>query len=177
MPNNFLRILNSYGSPKEPCKTTWEELTSAYPSLGKGEPPEKDITIKTCVHCECTVANYMIQRIQEQDRVAGLRPVEIGISKYSCWLCEKYFALLLSHLQIQVVVTGYHGKVPAGWRLPPDGDTRVLNGMADLLRREIDEILAATEKRRRSDSNPRSPGGERIYLSVDIEDIKDTGLS
>jgi hypothetical protein len=150
MPNNFVRIVNSYADSIEARHTNWKELIHAYPGLKDGtEPTEGEIGIKTSVHCECTVAVHMLQMICPVDQ----RAVEIGISKHSCWLCQKYLEFL-SAWNFKFIIGGYQGKIHAGWKPPPDGPDDAHRSMIGLLKEEMDEILANAKPRRRSDSFP-----------------------
>jgi hypothetical protein len=75
----------------------------------------------------------MVNKFREQER----RPtfINIGISKYSCWLCEKYLELLVQNESgftpdMKVAVSGYQGKIQSGWTVPPNGppDCRIVDG-------------------------------------------------
>jgi len=88
------------------------------------------------------------------------RYFEIGVSKHSCWFCEKYLEYFVQsssgfHLKMKVLMTGYQGKLHPGWKLPANGPLNAAIKMNDLLRREMDEILKRVEQERMSDSGPR----------------------
>jgi len=52
------------------------------------------------------------------------------------------------------VVTGYQGKIQAGWIPPVYGPTSAYNKVAKLVYHEIDEILESAKQKARSDSFP-----------------------
>jgi hypothetical protein len=97
----------------------------------------------------------MLRKFLERDhslRLIRSNFIEIGISKYSCWLCERFMECLAKTESVQFVVSGFQGKMQSGWKLPPDPpyaqDTIC---MAELVTHETDEILEAVDRKRRSD--------------------------
>ncbi|KAN0072480.1 hypothetical protein V8E54_009409 [Elaphomyces granulatus] len=148
MPKNFLSIINSYADFTRSCGTTWNELSRAY-SIGK-EPTEGQLKVTANVHCECTIATYMVEKFREQGKRATC--INIGISKYSCWFCEKYLEFLtqsesgvITDMKVAVSRYRYRAKIQAGWSAPPNGPPNVLCKMGALLGREIEAILKTTE--------------------------------
>jgi len=104
----------------------------------------------------------MSQKLWGQER-PGPKFVEIGISKHSCWLCEKYLEFLMQSSgfdKLRLVVTGYQGKIHSGWMAPPNGPINALCSMACLIRGELDEISENVEREIRSDSFPRDSSGD-----------------
>jgi hypothetical protein len=55
------------------------------------------------------------------------------------------------------LVSGYHGKIYAGWKLP-SGPLGVRSNMVALINKEMEGILAIVQKKRKSDSEPIGSG-------------------
>jgi hypothetical protein len=138
--------------------------------------PTGKMKVTASVHCECTIALHMVEKFRDQRK----RPkfMEIGISKYSCWLCEMYLELLVQSesgfiADMKLAVSGYQGKIQAGWRIPPNGPFNVTCRMGALLGCEMDAILENAEREHSSDSFPRysSTGDDDVDIvdSVDSE--------
>ena len=151
-----MRNINAYADARGTRHIEWGELVTAYPSLAdKAEPAQGVTPLTTSVHCECTVAIHMFQKISEKVDWRTPRSVDIGVSKHSCWFCQKYLEFVLqSFWRTKFVVTAYQGKIQAGWIPPEHGPTSALNNVAMLLNHEMDEILECVEQKRRSDSFP-----------------------
>jgi len=99
-PKNFLRVINSYADSRKIRHIEWEELVEAYPSLKDTKPTEGDMPVTTSVHCECIIAVHMLRKYLERENAIQITPkyVEIGISKRSCWFCQKYLEFLSDSL-------------------------------------------------------------------------------
>jgi hypothetical protein len=156
MPKNFLHIVNSYAVSRGERPIDWGYLTDAFPLLRNREAQDGEMTVTTSVHCECTIAAHIWQNFQKHSKV-----FEIGTSKRSCWLCEKYLEFLIQSdsdstptSSTRFIVSGYQGKVHSGWK-PPNGPTKALRSIIGLLRHEMDEILESVARKRQSDSFPR----------------------
>jgi hypothetical protein len=54
---------------------------------------------------------------------------------------------------VKLVVSGYHGKIYSGWKLPTGPSSARINIVA-LIEREMEEILAVVQRKRKSDSAP-----------------------
>ena len=115
--------INAYADTTRVRHIQWDKLVAAYPSLvGKAEPAQGVTSLTASVHCECTVAIHMFQKLS--GIWATPRSVDIGISKYSCWFCQKYLEFVLqSSWGMKFIVTGYQGKIQAGWIPPEHGPT------------------------------------------------------
>jgi hypothetical protein len=170
MPMNFLHIVNSYADIRDSRHIEWEELINAFPLL-KDEmkpPTEGETKVTTSVHCECTIAVHMLRKfLERQNTVHRTRPkfIGIGISKYSCWLCEKYIEFLVqSNAFVRFTVAGYQGKIQSGWKPPSHGPPSARSSMTELLKHEMDEILDTVERKRRSDSFPRGSAPEKATV-------------
>jgi hypothetical protein len=157
---NFLHIINAYADSRKTRHIEWDELTEAYPSLENTvEPKDGNTSVTMSVHCECTLAIRLL--LEYANRRTPPKFAEIGISKYSCWLCQKYLDFLFSASEMRFIVTGYQGKMQAGW-IPPHGPANARNDIIRLIQHEMDEILESVERKRRSDSHPREPGLEDV---------------
>ena len=149
MPKDFLSIINRYADFTQARRTTWNELSRAY-SLEDKEPTEGRTKVIANVHCECTIAIYMIEKFREQGKPPTF--IGIGMSKYSCWFCGKYLEFLTKSESrfindMKLTISGYRRKIQGGWSVPPNGPFKVLCEMGALLGREIDAILRTTEYR------------------------------
>lgn len=148
MPANFMPILNRCATEYHMSPITPEALLTAYPSstrvpiTGCATQP-----VRQTVHAECSLAVFM----SSLDR--SWEFVEIGCSKGSCWLCEMY---LRQESRLKFHVSNVHGKLQAGWTLPPGGDETGREFMRQLVDDEVQEILLKSENSRRGDSHPRS---------------------
>jgi OTT_1508-like deaminase len=159
MPKRFLEVVNNYAVSQGKPRVQWQDLCNAFPPLkDRPEPPEGDIKVTTSVHCECTIATYLLKKTLAQPKVC-----EIGISKRSCWLCQRYLEFLvepdsdLAPTQpSRFIVSGYQGKIHSGWQ-PPVGPEKAARRMVGLITHEMDEILEGMARTNRSDSFPRSP--------------------
>src|SRR4051812_8022322 len=85
--------------------------------------------------------------------------VETGISKYSCWLCQKYLEFL-SISGLNFIIAGYHEKLYPGWKPPLNGTPDACSSMIELTKQEMDEILESVVRKCRSDSYPRGQSPE-----------------
>ncbi|KAI9770548.1 MAG: hypothetical protein M1840_003138 [Geoglossum simile] len=168
MPKNFLKVLNDYAIRRGKPQVQWRELCHSFPSLNdRVEPGDGDMKVTTSIHCECTIATYLL------DRAAG-RPTafEIGVSKRCCWLCEKYLQVLVEPDDSSILaprssftVSGYQEKIHSGWH-PPHWPQRAFSRMIGLVEGEIEEILGSLIRTNRSDSFPRSPISEDSDVAV-----------
>lgn len=129
-----------------------ETLCSAYPGATIPSVTQKDtLTVTHSVHAECTLAMYMISTHPDWNYI------ELGVSKGSCWMCEK----LLDHLHqsrgTNFLVSNFHGKLQAGWVCPPQdvGAQDVAGQSRRIVAAALEEIIEHAHNRRRSDSFPR----------------------
>ena len=161
---NPLHIVNSYADFRHSPYITWEQLTQAYPLLEGMTEPAGKVKVTTSVHCECTVAVHIAEKFREREELLQPSVVEIGISKLSCWFCEKYLEFLVQsrsgfRKKMKFVVTGYQGKIHPGWICPPLGPLDAIFKMTGLVRHEVDEVLERVMLERRSDSFLRYSSG------------------
>lgn len=103
--------------------------------------------ITICQHCEITIALGTSAELSPSGP-----PTEIGISKHSCWLCDIFFRCLESSLGHKFVITGYQGKVRAGWRFPVEAGEAIRKPLLQILHKELGELRGMADPRRRSDS-------------------------
>lgn len=150
---NNTAILNQYGATCGLSPVTPESLKAVYPGASTGENakhPTQRVTHS--VHAECTLAMHALAMRRDWTYV------ELGISKGSCWLCEKFLAYLKCY-KVNFLVSRFHGKLQPGWTCPrgvsAEDDVVVANIVGEALQEIIERVL----NRRRSDSFPL-PGGE-----------------
>jgi OTT_1508-like deaminase len=175
MPRNFLEIINNYAASNGKPTIEWGDICNSFPSLSTEVPQKGDMKVTTSVHCECTVASYLLENIPAQSIF------EIGISKRSCWLCGRYLGFLAepdgSTRAAKFVVSGFQGKIHAGWR-PPASPVEVVGRMIGLIAHEMDEILGNIQQTNRSDSFPGSPDeeteGDKFLKNRMAKFLKDT---
>ena len=140
-------------SKGEDC-VQWNQLITAFPALKDHvEPPQGERAIMTSVHCELTLAAHLFQKYKDDK---ARKTFDIGISKRTCWLCQRYLNFLGQSCGMRFVVSKYHGKIYPGWKPPPDGSPKAFKRIVRLLEQEIDEILETVWQRRYSDSFPGS---------------------
>ncbi|KAI9768215.1 MAG: hypothetical protein M1840_005045 [Geoglossum simile] len=141
MPRNFLKIVNDYATFNGKPTIKWGDICNYFPSLrNTEEPPKGDMKVTTSIHCECIMP-------------IGENPGTIGIR-------DRHFQTLLlviSTRAAKFVVSGFQGKIHAGWR-PPSSPAEVVGRVTGLVAREMDEILGNIQRTNRSDSCPGSPG-------------------
>lgn len=80
--------------------------------------------------------------------------VELGVSKGSCWLCEKFLDLVTPNGKVQFLVSGFHGKLQPGWLCPPLAAPLERTMIELVVSDALAEIVERTLNRRRSDSFP-----------------------
>lgn len=85
--------------------------------------------------------------------------VELGISKGSCWLCERFLAHLRCY-KVQFLVSGFHGKLQPGWTCPPGATAEDKEAAEMVVGDALKEIIERVLNRRRSDSFPLVAGAE-----------------
>jgi len=110
--SNFLDISNSCASSKGEDRVQWNQLTAAFPVLKDHvEPPQGERAITTSVHCELTIAAHLFQKYKD---VKARRTFDIGISKRTCWLCQRYLNFLGQSCGMRFIFSKYHGKIYPG---------------------------------------------------------------
>lgn len=80
--------------------------------------------------------------------------IELGVSKGSCWLCEKFLRVGLAARGVEFLVSGFHGKLQPGWTCPPLATQHEREIVETLVADSLGEIIERTLNRRRSDSFP-----------------------
>lgn len=107
--------------------------------------------VRQTVHCECRLALALQAR--------HIRPIEIGLSKGSCYLCAEFLAAL-SGSSASIFVTNSHDKTYGGWAFPlplshPEA-SRIYTYMRECLQKQIQALQQFVQERRLSDSLPAS---------------------
>lgn len=101
--------------------------------------------------------------------------VEIGVSKGSCWLCEKFLGLVRTH-NLQFLVSNFHGKLQPGWTCPVSTGEDERGRMERLVAEALEEIVERTLNRRGSDSFPLAEIDEESQSGGD-DGLTDDDLS
>lgn len=148
MAANFLPILNRCATTHHLPPITAESLLTAYPNSTRTPATGSALQpVKQTVHAECALAVFMAS----VDR--NWEFVKIGCSKGSCWLCEMY---LRHESRFKFHASNVHGKLQAGWTIPPGGDSAGREFRLQLVNDAVHEVLLKSENSRRGDSHPRS---------------------
>lgn len=113
--------------------------------------PIKLTMITISQHCKISIALGILAGFSMSEPF-----IEIGISKHSCWLCEVFLRCLESKSGHKFVVTGYQGKVHAGWHYPIKVGEDIRNLLLKILLKELGELRGMADPRQRSDSFPVS---------------------
>ena len=123
--------MNAYKSAAD-ATITDADFQLAFPDAQLSIEPTM-VTISQ--HCEVTIALGISAGLSPSDS-----PTEIGISKHSCWLCEVLFRRLESELGHKFGITGYQGKVHAGWHYPVEAGDTIRNSLLQILHKELGEL-------------------------------------
>lgn len=152
--------MNSY-TTEEDVIITKDEFQRAFPDSTLPTEPKM---VTTSQHCEVTIALGARARSSPFDP-----PIEVGISKHSCWLCQVLFRCLESELGHKFGMTGNQGKVHAGWHYPVEAGYATMNALLKILHKELGELRGIANPRKRSDSFPVS-SPEDSEESSDLEE-------
>lgn len=151
MPTDYILILNSYANERTMVTTSYDELKTVFPGTTTLTPEDslKSQRVTFSVHAECTIGVFMASRGRPWEFV------EIGCSKGSCWLCERY---LEQDTRLKFHVSNVHGKLQPGWKMPgpPRGDAMVEAQVMEAINDQLEEVLLRAIGNRRTDSEPRS---------------------
>ncbi|KAG0134877.1 hypothetical protein HOY82DRAFT_590091 [Tuber indicum] len=142
-PFDYLSIINRWAAYHGFRAITLRELRRAYPQAKKFSTSTKrsEQTVNTTVHCEC----WLSLAFTNAHMSAGMEATtQVGVSKLSCWLCREYIKILHQRYPyLKVHVSGCHGKLTAGWRLPSSIDIYVI----DAMQKRVDDALEDVIKR------------------------------
>ena len=145
---------------------TKDELQRAFPDPTLLTQPKM---VTSSQHCEVTIALGTCARSSPFDP-----PIEAGISKHSCWLCQVLFRCLESELGKKFGITGNQGKVHAGWHYPVEAGYTTRNALLKILHKELGERGGIANPRKRSDSFPvSSPEDSEENLDSEEESTKE----
>jgi hypothetical protein len=157
VPKNVADILNGNAKKWDRDEINFENLSEKLRQQLYKDGSDK-VTVSS--HCELIIASH----VRRTRKKSG--EVELGVSKHCCWLCQNYFESLRRRERLHILVSGNHGKIHAGWDMPPDTPSTVAVDMRDLIESEIHEFRESVIARRRSDSFPI----ENTYLSGDEDE-------
>lgn len=79
--------------------------------------------------------------------------VELGVSKGSCWLCERFLDQM-RRFKVTFLVSHFHGKLQPGWTCPAGVAQSDRDMVEGVVRHSLQEIIERVLNRRRSDSFP-----------------------
>ena len=139
--------MNSYKSATDPTIID-ADFRLAFPEILL---PIEPTMITISQHCEISIALGIPAGFSLSEPFT-----EIGISKHSCWLCEVFLRCLESKSGHKFVVSGYQGKVHAGWHYPIEAGEAIRHLLLETLLKELGELRGMADPRRRSDSFPVS---------------------
>ena len=156
--------MNSYVTEADVIITK-DEFQRAFPDPTLPTEPKM---VTTSHHCEVTIALGARARSSPFDL-----PIEVGISKHSCWLCQVLFRCLKSELGQKFGITGNQGKVHAGWYYPVEAGYATGNALLKILHKELGDLREIANPRKRSDSFPvSSPEGSEENLDSEEQSTK-----
>lgn len=172
MPTDYLSIVNGHAIHRKIGTISYKALKNAYPDATALSPADvhKTQRVTHSAHAECTVAMYM---------AALSRPweyVEIGCSKSSCWLCERYLSF---DTRLKFHVSNVHGKLQPGWTIPYNGEVHVNAQVVEMIEDELEEVILRVVGSKTGDSEPRSPSDcddEALGCSTDNATPRTGGL-
>lgn len=150
---DYVATLNRFGASCGLDAVTASAVHAVYPcnpepplTQPRAVPAMKRVTHS--IHAECTLAIHAIAMHREW------KYVELGISKGSCWMCQKFIHDVLAPHGVKFLVSYFHGKLQPGWMCPPLAAPHERKVMERLVSDTLMEIIERTLNRRRSDSFP-----------------------
>lgn len=163
MPTDYLPIVNSYAIERNIPTISYDTLKNAYPDTTSLAPEDahRSQGVTYSVHAECSVATFMASLSRPWEFV------EIGCSKGSCWLCERYLRL---DTRLKFHVSNVNGQLKPGWMIPPRGDARVNTQVVELVGDELEEIVLRAVGSKRGGSEPRSESNSANEAKEEVED-------
>lgn len=123
-----------------------DDISLKYPELHLPETGSTPVTIST--PCELTLILHTLQ----QSTIP--KPIEIGVSRRLCWLCQRFVESLVRNTNHPIVYSEKQGKIHAGWAMPPGAPDKVENAMRELIEWEISDIRETILARHPSDTFP-----------------------
>lgn len=100
---------------------------------------------------------------------------EIGVSKGTCWLCEKFIGYLQARDNSRYLLTKFHGKVKPGWTCPPrckkGMQQQVKGDVADALKTVIERVHGDRGRYSFSRDWPEFEDDDAIGSSVGVIDL------
>ncbi len=126
-------------------------------------------TISTAPHAELAIAIRLADYMKAHN-LEG--PIEIGVSKASCYWCQQYLDFLHESLQpkLNIVNRATHGKCIDGW-LIPDHPADIKRQMLDFVGDKMQAIFDLTNAHRcKSDSVPFDGLSSDEEMQLEIND-------
>lgn len=130
-------ILNRYAAECDHQEIKSHSLTKAYPSINLDSTLQ---SVTQSAHVECTLAVYLTSLHRNWNSV------EIGCSKASCWLCEKFL-----HRQPKWTfrVSNINGKLKPGWTFPTGASEMAKQYVNQRMGGELQGVLFKAHKHNR----------------------------
>jgi hypothetical protein len=102
-----------------------------------GERPAE--TTCTCfVHAECNLAAQLLA-----EATAARGGIDIGVSRYTCWLCTLFLAELARAADMPIIISKHHSNVYQRWRFPPSLRRDIADAVKGAMRRKMLEEVTA----------------------------------
>lgn len=119
----------------------YENIANQCHSISLGLLEANDAKVTVSCQCELIVALHAVSSLP----YSGI--IELGVSKFVCWLCQKFLESLSLHSANRILISEYQGKCHKGCRLSLGIPGPVEEGMRQLVEGEIDEIREAIDRR------------------------------
>ncbi len=125
------------------------------------------MTCTCCVHAECNLAAQLLV-----EATAARGEIEIGVSKYTCWLCTLFLAELARAADVPIIISKHNSNVYQRWLSPPSlcrdiADT-VKGAMRSTMLEEVMAIVATATEKTHSLSGANSPGLKDLFSQLKI---------
>jgi hypothetical protein len=118
------------------------------------------------VHAECNLAVQLLAAPS-----AARHELEIGVAKYSCWLCTLFLSELAAATGCSIVISDYHANVYRRWKfpdaLPPALGERIRRAMKTRLLAEVRRVVEHAHEATGPVSAAKSPGPSDSYDDLD----------
>lgn len=90
----------------------YEDIAKQGHSISLGLLEANDAKVTVSCRCELIVALHAVNSLP----YSGI--IELGVSKFVCWLCQKFLESLSLHSANRMLISQYQGRCHTGCRLP-----------------------------------------------------------
>lgn len=150
--SNPVDTVNAWARHVRAPEVSEQDLRNAFPEMD----PAPTVTTSQCtvsVHCECTLLLKMTNATATTTSFPAPMLLEIGVSKFSCFMCREFIAAVQrEYRHLTVLVTPCHSKHVAGWMLAESAPVKMMELMRKRVHDEMDDILQRAARQRMSDS-------------------------